>query len=255
MSNIIDLFKRVVWDTTPPPVDKDLLKKIVSRLKEEEYFADASLNVSVPHLCFKKGTITKMVGFTYHYYYPLLELKPVYYLRFSILNKWVEDIFGPVNDVALRWYTGKFIDVPESFTYDRSKPFTDKQYEELRDAVVNCSKHVFSSIKTLEDAYDYVVKPFLNGERSFLLGLGYPEFGMAWIYKYSALAWLVNPSEYWDFKDIVLHAIEVSQNREYPEPNIEHYYGRYEEMFDYLEHYDFSAELKKYEKSLAMLSV
>lgn len=230
-------------------MDKDLLKKIIERIKNEEPFLGCTTWGGPKTIRLKNGTISRSLDFSNKYWDSILELTPYYGVRFDILQRWSEKIRYSYSRTWETFYcSGSFIGAQERFEYDRCQVFTDAQYAELRDTIVRCSKHFYSSVSTLEDAYSYLVAPVLRGQRSL------PDQGDDWIFERCALAWLVNPADYPLFKEITKERIEyLLYGRNFKEPSIGQYEGKFDEIFDYLEHYDFSKELKLYEESLATI--
>jgi hypothetical protein len=86
---------------------------------------------------------------------------------------------------------------------------------------------VFDAYSTLEKFFASKVLPILENKQTL------PDMGADWIFIYSGLCFLVAPEHYKEFKKKILNHIEWMHGRH--EPNVARYYGRYDELFSYME--------------------
>ncbi|MBQ8500832.1 MAG: hypothetical protein IJ494_00785 [Bacteroides sp.] len=80
----------------------------------------------------------------------------------------------------------------------------------MKTAVIAHSNDVFSRFRTLNDSYDYLVKPIIAGEKELTM------HGGIWMFRYLALAYYVAPNdEYEFFKAAILEHLQKLYDYKY----------------------------------------
>jgi hypothetical protein len=160
-----------------------------------------------------------------------LVISPIYGVRFEILHKWSERFTVlPLRD--LRWEpsfkcSGTIISEPTEFLFEKDWSNFDTTIRTLLDSMIKCSDYVFKTYSTLYALYDSILQPFISETKNLY------DVGAEWIFDYMSLCFLVAPEHYKEFKKKILNHIEWMHGRH--EPNVARYYGRYDEIFSYME--------------------
>lgn len=173
--------------------------------------------------------------------YPAICINPIVFRRFDILHKWYEPI-GRISlkdqrqNVSLMKKTQDFFENKYVFSLDMSD--YSEVIKQMLTVFYNECNIFWQRYTTLDAMWKDVKNIMQNGIDEF-------KPGAEWIFEWMALCLIVSPNDYSSMKTVIKKHIEISQQGKYPEPNIRCYYDRFDEIFDYLEHYDFTKEKQK----------
>lgn len=216
-------------------MEKKLFDSIIADVKSDEFFKNYKFRKSDNDLYYSAHGECIMVNF--HHYrdfdYPdescVIEL--IYGKRFNVLTKWFEKfsvmpLSSQRTNPDFRIFGYEFGDEKEiTFKYN----FSDYDYK-LQRMLIQLKKNISKmeeTYATMTDYYNADVKPILQGEKKF------QDIGAVWIFIDMALTYLVDKDNYPKFKKMMFEHIEWMYKRH--EPNVEDYYGRFEEIFTYME--------------------
>ncbi|MCH5347012.1 MAG: hypothetical protein J1E63_07870 [Muribaculaceae bacterium] len=246
-----------------------LFERIMADLQQDEYFKKFKFHKGRSVLSRKDAGREEIIKLEHHSdIYPVYQIQiyPVYGVKFNILHKWFNK-FEVRQSRWCRWDESVYYKSDSSnvdvnfgnyFTFNENKTGYETEYLRFRNELFSCSNFFFPRFKTLEDLYKFRVIPMLEDTKQ----PGFQEYYFQpeaycnsrfritgtteWVFETLALCLIVAPENYSRLKEILLEHIELMQKCH--EPNMERYYHRLDEIFDYLEHYDFSKELAKMNK-------
>lgn len=229
----------------------ELLNKVITDLNACEFFRDFKYVKS------KKSLIKKDALGSYRVYFrhwmtvkddgaphrgpfgdKAINIHPVIERRFDILHKWFEPIWHvPIKeqrDVA----TETLCRPQYNLGYGDYRFFVDEsdyhiEFERLHNDLISHCDFFFKKYDTLERLYNEMELD--NFEEI--------NVGVRQIFIWIALSIIVKPNDY------AYNKIKIKNYLDYlfrhNAPDIINYYNRFDEIFDYIEHYDFSKEKKK----------
>ncbi|MCH5347010.1 MAG: hypothetical protein J1E63_07860 [Muribaculaceae bacterium] len=250
-------------------------EKIFTRLKENPYFEGYKFCKSPTSFYKKTKGRKETIGISF--YYPpffqeyiesaVAQIYPYYDVRFDILHRWFYkfDFRSPLAkrlNSSISYIPDMFgLGLRNDFKYPLNEASFEEYFPKLQDEIITCSSMLFPRFQTLEQLYEFEVQTILDlVPPSLITGIWdwiyqrvdavsrriWHEQSCTWIFQSLALCLIVAPDNYPRWKEIILDQIERRHKKK--EPNMEHYYYRLDEIFDCLEHYDFSKELAKMNK-------
>lgn len=212
--------------------------QVLSELMEDPYFhkfkfrkRDSSLNL--------KTNFGRQSILLEHWSYLNLSLiiRPLYEVRFDVLCRWFEKFscrtLSDQRDDAYVGFTGDILGKQETFdfSYYESGVSYKNELKELKDCIIECSKHVFEEYSSLEVTYQKKIKPILEGK------IDLPIVGAEWFFYNLTLCKIIHPEKYDELKYI--HLKRAKEMYERNEPNMSIYYPRMDEILTYMENQKF----------------
>jgi len=246
---------------------KEELHAFAAYLLEDDFFSGFKYRKSDSSLMKKHKEDWISVSLDNWFKHERRLVQPAYDVRFNVLHKWYEKFsfktlsdqrsiptIGFIHSMITEQLNSSFFAPREYhiFSEDNVYYMSDtneypNQYRELRpieedweiakNEIIQAAKIVFGKFQTLEDFYRFKVYPAIMGEKEL------PDVGADWIFIYLASVKIVDQENYDLAKQVILDRIDFllnDPNRRRPEPNIKMYDGRFNEIFNYLEHFDFS---------------
>ena len=232
----------------------EMFAKVIGDLQKTEYFKDFTFLKS------KKAFILKdALGFFGFYFRTLdgikdneltLELDFRIARRYDILHKWFEPFWHyPIREQRdIRTIGFPIWDKDWNYRHGLHWDFRldgvdyEKDFIEMYNRIVPQCQYQQNRFKTLQDMYDVYIDDILNGNILFSNRTITPQGD---IFEYMALCLIVNPAKYPLLKQFYLELIDKRLKK--GDPNFTKYgdINSFHEIFNYLENYDFSKELKK----------
>ena len=161
-----------------------------------------------------------------------LVIYPIYGVRFDILSKWFEKFsvkkIQDQRDRASIAFSGNMLSLQDKFYFRLDKNGYSDDFNNFRVNLEKCAMYVFAEYSSLDKLYDRTILPILNGKANL------PDVGADWIFIDLALCKLVNPTNFYKLKQIILSHVKKMYDRK--EPNILDYYDQLEHIFHYLEY-------------------
>lgn len=161
-----------------------------------------------------------------------LVIYPIYGVRFDILSKWFEKFsvkkIQDQRDRASIAFSGNMLSLQDKFYFRLDKNGYSDDFNNFRVNLEKCAMYVFAEYSSLDKLYDRTILPILNGNANL------PDVGADWIFIDLALCKLVNPTNFYKLKQIILSHVKKMYDRK--EPNILDYYDQLEHIFHYLEY-------------------
>lgn len=229
-------------------MNNEVFNAIVADLNASDLLSDFKYLKSSSKLVLKTPEIKRVLSLEHSWVSHIfwIAIDPAFGVRFDILHKWFEkysirQLKDQRQDESVGFTCGMIYKTADSY-YDFLKDGSDfaEKYPPFRDIVLRCAEYVFSKFNTLEDLYEYRIVPVLTGDPQV------PFDQTDWVFEYLALCLLVAPENYNKLKDKLLKIMEKVRV-ENPRVNysLQIYYPLFDEIFAYLESYDFSPELKQ----------
>lgn len=155
-----------------------------------------------------------------------------YGVRFDVLHKWFEKYSTKIlayqrtaDSIGRTASMLGFKDYPRSYDFVYSgEDFEENLAEMVRD-IVKVATYFFDKYRSLEDLYEALVVPVLEGKEEL------PGVGADWIFQYLTLTKLVDNKNYDKLKELILGRTGWMN----AEPNIIKYKEKLNEIFEYLE--------------------
>lgn len=233
----------------------DLFNRIVRDLNATEFFKDFKYVKS------KKSLVKKdALGF-YKVYFrhwltvkddgaphrgkfgdPAINIHPVIERRFDILHKWYEP-FCHIPIAEQRTIETQMLSRSQynlggdDFCFFIDESDYHSEFVVLYNQLMFQCNFFWDKYNSLETAYKELIIPILDEN------IDKNKVGVYWLFRILALCLLINPNNYQILKQKMREYIEY--NYQQKEPNIVPFYDRFDEIFDYLEHYDFTKEKQK----------
>lgn len=157
----------------------------------------------------------------------VVQVYPILSRRFDIIFKWFEK-YSFIDLKTQKDHANSYLrlfDIMDFYFYESNYHF-EEQYAQLRDVVIANATDFFEKNSTLEKLYQNKIVPILNGN------INLPDTGSNWIFAYLKLTWIVDKTNYYKLKKIILKQIEFLMfGREFQEPGISRYYNKLDEIF------------------------
>lgn len=161
-----------------------------------------------------------------------LIIYPIYGVRFDVLHKWFEKFsvkkLQDQKDRASIAFSGNMLSLQDKFYFHLDKNGYSDDFNIFRITLEKCAMSVFSEYSSLDKLYDKIILPILNGEANL------PDVGADWIFIDLSLCKLVNPTNFYKLKQIILSHVKIMYERK--EPNVLDYYEKLDNIFHYLEY-------------------
>lgn len=149
-----------------------------------------------------------------------LVIKPLYLKRFDVLHKWFEKYsFKALADQRDNYsigFDGGMINGTLQFYFRLDKVDFNTDFNKFKNEVIQKSKEIFESIRSINDLYDTEIIPILEGKKEL------PNVGADWVFEYLKLCLIVDSKNYNNLKSIILKQVEIMYKS--GEPNIKEYY-------------------------------
>ncbi len=167
--------------------------------------------------------------------------------RYDILHKWFEPFWRyPIREQRIASTVGfpvwdKDWNYRHSLHWDFRLDGVDyeKDFIEMYNRIIPQCRYQQNRFKTLQDMYDVYIDDILNGNINRVIT---PQDD---VFVYMALCLIVNPAKYPILKQFYMELIDKRLKK--GDPNFTKYgdINSFHEIFNYMENYDFSKELKK----------
>ncbi len=171
--------------------------------------------------------------------YGYVSVEPGFDIRFSKVKTWYENFCSiPLRDQRDDYtlgFTGGMLGSQTYFTFELDGSNYSSELRKLKNTIYACSEIAFKRFGTLNDAYEYAVRPILDGEKKLDI------VSYRWLYEHLAICRAVAPQRYGEFKSMVLdkwydmvkkgYPVIVSYNNELGE--------KLNEAISYMESLDF----------------
>lgn len=156
-----------------------------------------------------------------------------YYIRFDVLHKWFEKYsFKTLKDQRGSYSIGvaafmlgfKEPSFPDSYDFVYSGEDFEENLAKMVKDIVEIATYFFNKYKSLEDLYEALIVPVLEGKKEL------PNGGADWIFEYLTLTKMIDNKNYNILKNMI-YKERINPH----EPNIARYYDKLDEIFEYLE--------------------
>lgn len=209
---------------------------IVERLKNESFLAGYTFVKSDSSFIQKFEGGWRKIGLDHHSVSSYLTIRPVLLERFDIASKWFEKFsFKTLKDQRSIWTVGaspEMYDCTGYFYFDDPDKF-EETYSNLALVLEKCSQKLFNKFKSIQDVYTYNILPIIEANEC------YNDGGIDWFFEYLIICRIVAKENYDKLKEILLrHADWRMTRNKWPEPNMNYYYHRLDEILGYLESLD-----------------
>lgn len=217
---------------------KEIIEKILNRLIEEPVFAE--FKIRKRDSCLIKKSSDGFEQISIERYYQSIDPRnkelalciiPQFTRRFDILSKWFEKY--SFKDIRIQRDNGQVfheIQAAREYLFYYTGVYFEEQYKLFRDKVVDKARIFFTEYSTLEGLYRIEVLPLIHKEKEMR------TLGADWIFEYAKLTWIVDRSNYYILKELLLKNIDFMMfGYERSEPNIARYYDRLDEIFSSIE--------------------
>lgn len=219
------------------------LDLIIQDLRKNTFLADFKFRKTDSVFHSELDGVTKIIELAHWQVYPptAVEIYPMYNVRFEILHRWFERFSARTlrdqrNDDSIG-FNGKMLSAQNTFIIDSQSKFFEAELDNLRDNIKRNAEYVFSKYSSLQDLYEEIIVPILNGSKEM------PNIGADWMFVDLALCKLVAPENYQKFKQLLVHHVDKLYKNS--EPNILLVYDKMEEMFNFIESSNLKEETKK----------
>ncbi len=229
----------------------EMYSKVIDDLLKTEYFKDFTFLKSRRILIQKDNLgsfwirFRPLLGIKNHEY--SLELDFGIARRYDILHKWYEPFWRyPLREQRIACTLGFAIwrAPKKELSYDFLLDGSDycEVFQDMYEKLVPQCRYQQNRFKTLQDMYDVYIDDILNGNIQFSNRAIAPQGN---IFEYMALCLIVNPTKYPILKQFYMELIDERLKK--GDPNFTQYgdINKFHEIFNYLENYDFSKDLKK----------
>ncbi len=227
----------------------EMYSKVIGDLQKTEYFKDFTFLKS-RRIYIQKDNLGSfwvrfrpLLGIKNHEY--SLELDFGIARRYDILHKW----FEPLSIFPLKqqreystvgfavWRAPK-----KKLSYDFLLDGSDynEVFNDMYEKLVPQCQYQQNRFKTLQDMYDIYISEILKGNLNILEHIWGPDCG---IFEWMALSIIIDPINYPIVKNAITDYIDKKLTQK--DPSYLQYADKFHEIFNYLENYDFSKELKK----------
>ena len=229
-------------------MNEELFDSLLARLNQEDYLKEFQLEErqSCPTLACRREGDCAYITFRAKSDKGQLVVEPEYGCRFDIVHHWFEPFSQkPIQEQRDRStisFCGASFERQNRFRFGLSRLDDEDEYRVMRDVVLANGRSTFNTFRGLYQVYGYLILRVIQD------GVHLPAGGEDWIFERAALARCLDEDDeyYQPFKRCLQAHISHLSQRRIADAHYEAYRDRYDEIFDYLEHYDFTAELVPY---------
>lgn len=211
-----------------------------------EFKFSASLNEF--KLRFPGGWQSVNMAPTFWSFLDVFDISPYFDIRFDVAQRWFEK-FG-YRDVKSQRADGllDFEDFPPAFNSVKYEIdpnlFTQQNLLRIQKMILDNTSTMCRKCYSLTSFFENFIIPVIEGNNE--IGT---EGNMEHLFYYSAICWIVSPENFplWKKKadSTAAFLTERMNNRRLEDPLWSSFAYRYDEIMDYLVHYDFSKELAR----------
>lgn len=228
--------------------EKKLLDKLLDRLNKEDFLRKFRLveKLSFPALVSGDRTGSHYAILRHFSKDGVLSIEPEYCCRYDIIHHW----FEPFSTLSLQEqrdrssisFTGGSNETQRRFYFKIGETISEDEYQAMKSVVLQNCRKVFNTFRGIYQVGGYQLLRVLDE------GVNLPAGSGDWIFERAALALCVSDEDeyYLPFKQRLLDHVESLRRMNYSDPHFLTYRDRFNEIFDYLESYDFTKELNDY---------
>lgn len=218
-------------------------EKIIELLKEDSFFNDYTFRKRDSSFVHKFEGGERRIEFRKWTDFIAMSVEPQFAVRFDFVHKWFEKFsFKTLRDqrdaCTVGGWTRKYGCFPVyNFKHDGNNFL--EEFNKLKETIKICAGQFFNEYRTPEDVYVRDILPILEGRAEL------PGSGANWLFWYLTICKVVAPENYDRLKAMSIEQAKVLVSRKYPEPNMERYYDRLDEILGYLDSLSVDDLMKK----------
>lgn len=218
-------------------------EKIIELLKEDSFFDDYTFRKRDSSFVHKFEGGERRIEFSKWTDFIAISVEPQFFVRFDFVHKWFEKFsFKTLRDqrdaYTVGGWTRKYGCYPVyNFKHDGNNFL--EEFNKLKETIKICAGQFFNEYRTPEDVYVRDILPILEGRAEL------PGSGANWLFWYLTICKVVAPENYDRLKAMSIEQAKVLVSRKYPEPNMERYYDRLDEILGYLDSLSVDDLMKK----------
>lgn len=212
-------------------------ERVVERLKHENFLADYTFRKRDSSFIQKFDGGVNRINLDHWFSWDVSCVRPIFSVRYDIIFKWFEKFSvrrqEDRRDDYIVGFSSEMLGFKDIFEFEVTLNNFKDEYAKLVDCLHKGTVEVFSKWATLSDFYENRIIPQLNGLEPL------PDGGADWLFEYLTICRIVEIGRYEELKVKVLKRAEwLMTHNERPEPNMNFYYHRLDEILEYLESLD-----------------